>query len=686
MRVGDLLRVSKEAKKSLSKEGLGEKLTAIGDELITFDVLSKEIEMNFISHEEIADSASEKLYGVRKSILRCQSRIKDKLSTLISKFSTYLQDPIITMRSGKYVLPVKSECKNSVKGVVHDQSGSGQTVFIEPMAVVEINNELTSLKVEESVEIERILMAYSDEIGNIAEMLFENMELLIKIDVLFAKVEMAISMKASMPILSDEGEIKLINARHPLIDPKKVVPISITLNPQKKCLLITGPNTGGKTVTLKTIGLMALMTKCGMFISADINSKIPYFENVFVDIGDEQSIEQNLSTFSGHIKNIVRTLDKVKGGDLCILDELGAGTDPIEGAGLAIAIVETLMDKNVKVLATTHYSELKAYAIEHKDIENASMEFDFRTLSPTYKIVTGIAGKSNAFLIGEKLGLSKEIIDLAKSKIESKNLSFNRAIESAEYFKQKSIKVKKQSETLKQSNKELNEKLQDLYEKQKKDYDKIIQKAKDKAFEITKDAKEEADSAIKELRKIKFELSRQEESTIRTVKEKLNKVKEEVVEVVEGAPIKEVELGAKVNVSGFGLGEIYSLENSKGEVGVVVGTMKLHVKKNKLTAPTKEQIKDIKKQSPRKISVKTNVQTEIKLIGMNVEEGCMVLDKFLDDAAICSVKEVRIVHGKGTGILRKGVHNFLSRNKHVKEYRLGLYGEGENGVTIATLK
>lgn len=691
MKVGNLLSASHTAKKHLIADDIPMEISSIASSITLNERLQKDITECFISENEVSDSASEQLRIIRRKMHKCQGRIRDKLSSMISSsaFAKNLQDPIITMRNGKFVLPVKSECRGNVLGVLHDQSASGQTVFIEPMAVVEINNELIALTLEERAEIERILEAFSARIGEIADELNTNAEVLVTLDVLFAKAAMAAEMKASRPVLSSDGIIDLKQARHPLIDADKVVPVDVTIKKDIDCLLITGPNTGGKTVTLKTIGLFALMAKSGMFICADINSKISFFSNIYVDIGDIQSIEQSLSTFSGHIKRIVDIFDKVQQGDLCLLDELGAGTDPIEGAALATAIVDVLIGRGVKVAATTHYAELKAFAIANPRIENAGMEFDINTLSPTYKLITGLAGKSNAFLISKRLGLEDEVINNARERMGKRDVQFENVISSAEKLKTKAIRDLEKASALKADNEKLNKRLKDVYDKQQKEYKRIVEKAKEEAKSILEQASDEAKEVIKDIRKIKVNLEREDEQTIQKggqrIKKQLEKVIENELEEKGAALAKNLKAGDVADLMGVGKVTIVEEPDSKGNVVVMGGSVKFTVKKDKLYEYTGagEKKKSSKKAN---IKLKSDVKQEIMLLGKNIDDACLEIDKCIDDALLCNIKELRLVHGKGTGALRKGIHSHLKRNRYVDDFRLAAYGEGDSGVTIVTLK
>lgn len=691
MAVGGLLGASHTAKKNLVAEDIPMEISSLASSITLNERLQKDITESFISDTEVADTASEQLRNIRRKMHKCQGRIRDKLSSMISSstFAKNLQDPIITMRNGKFVLPVKSECRGNVPGVLHDQSSSGQTVFVEPMAVVEINNELVALALEERTEIERILSAFSARIGEIARELDINTEMLVTLDVLFAKAAMAQAYKATMPLLNQEGIIDLKQARHPLIDKDKVVPIDVLIKDDIDCLLITGPNTGGKTVTLKTIGLFALMAKSGMFICAEVNSRIGYFENIYVDIGDIQSIEQSLSTFSGHIKRLVSIFDKVQPGDLCLLDELGAGTDPIEGAALATAIVDVLINRGVKVVATTHYAELKAFAIANPRIENGGMEFDITTLSPTYRLITGLAGKSNAFLISSKLGLSDEVISNAKKRMGQRDIQFENVISSAEQLKSKARRDLEKADSLKSDNEKLNKRLKEMYDKQQKEYKRILDKAKQEAREILEQAQDEAKGVVKDIRKIKANLDSEAERAIQQggerIKKHLDKVTENELEEGGAVLAKSLQPGDFADLMGVGKVTVLEAPDSKGNVVVMGGSAKFTVKKDKLYQYTGSENKKPKVKKTE-VKVKSDARYEVMLLGKNVDDACMEIDKCIDDAMVCSIKELRLVHGKGTGVLRKGIHSYLKRNPYVADFRLGTFGEGDSGVTIVTIK
>lgn len=691
MSIGHLLGASHTAKKHLIAQDIPMAINSIAGDIALNEQLQKDIANSFVSKEEVSDAASDELRNIRRRMHRCQGKIRDKLSSMIasSTFQKNLQDPIITIRNGKFVLPVKSEYKSNVPGVLHDQSSSGQTAFIEPMAVVEINNELISLSIEERAEIERILEAFSRRIGVMHHELSTNMETLVELDVLFAKANMAISTKATRPILNDKGIIDLKQARHPLIDVDKVVPINVVVEEGIDCLLITGPNTGGKTVTLKTIGVFALMAKCGLFICTDINSKMGFFPNVYVDIGDRQSIEQSLSTFSGHIKKIVSIFEEVQPGDLCLLDELGAGTDPIEGAALATAIVDVLINKGVKMAATTHYAELKAFAIGNPRIENAGMEFDVNTLSPTYRLITGLAGKSNAFLISKRLGLGDEIIENAKGRMQQRDVQFESVISTAEHIKTKALKEMERADAIMGDNDKLNRRLKEMYDKQQREYDRIIAKAKEEAKELLQKADDDAREVVKEIRNVKVQLDSEMERTIQQgksrIKSRLDKMEEQELENKGATVAKSLNKGDVVDLLGVGRVVVVEAPDGKGNVVVSGGSIRVTVHKSKLFEYTGPEKKSGSTTS-RGITPKNDAKHEIMLLGKTVDDACMELDKYIDDALICSIKELRIVHGKGTGALRKGIQSYLKRNKHIADFRMGAYGEGDAGVTIATLK
>ena len=661
-----------------------------------------EIRRCILSEEEISDNASSKLRQIRKNIKSAGERIHTELNKIISTHAKdYLQDSLVTTRDGRYCIPVKSEYKNSVAGIVHDMSSSGSTLFIEPASVVRLNNEIRELEIEEQKEIEVILANLSEMLSAYVGLIRNDYALMRRLDFIFARASLAISMNASRPLINSEGIIDLRKARHPLIDKKKVVATDIRLGETFDLLIITGPNTGGKTVTLKTTGLLVLMGLSGLHIPAADRSRIALFREVYADIGDEQSIEQSLSTFSSHMTNIVDFLDKADTDSLVLFDELGAGTDPTEGAALAVAILDSLHAKGVRTLATTHYSEIKVYALKTPGVENASCEFDVATLSPTYRLLIGVPGKSNAFAISRKLGLSENIIDDAKSLLTDQQETFEDVISDLE-MKRRSLE--KEKEDAERATREIEKLKKDLeyqkshLEEQKK---KLIAQSQVEARKILQDAKDYADKSIsyfakhggiasgKELEKERQNLR----SQIKDLDGKIGDIGKDPSRTG-SLTAKDLKVGDAVRVISLNLkGTVSTLPDAKGYLFVTLGIMRTKVKLSDL-----EKIDEIdeaeiiapgvKKSSTGKLRIEKSkaATTEINLLGMTVDEACMELDKFIDNAALAHLPSVRIVHGKGTGALRKGVQQYLKRNKHVKSFRLGEYGEGDAGVTIAEIR
>ena len=658
-----------------------------------------EIRRCILSEEEISDNASSKLRQIRKNIKSAGERIHTELNKIISTHAKdYLQDSLVTTRDGRYCIPVKSEYKNSVAGIVHDMSSSGSTLFIEPASVVRLNNEIRELEIEEQKEIEVILANLSEMLSAYVGLIRNDYALMRRLDFIFARASLAISMNASRPLINSEGIIDLRKARHPLIDKKKVVATDIRLGETFDLLIITGPNTGGKTVTLKTTGLLVLMGLSGLHIPAADRSRIALFREVYADIGDEQSIEQSLSTFSSHMTNIVDFLDKADTDSLVLFDELGAGTDPTEGAALAVAILDSLHAKGVRTLATTHYSEIKVYALKTPGVENASCEFDVATLSPTYRLLIGVPGKSNAFAISRKLGLSENIIDDAKSLLTDQQETFEDVISDLE-MKRRSLE--KEKEDAERATREIEKLKKDLeyqkshLEEQKK---KLIAQSQVEARKILQDAKDYADKSIsyfakhggiasgKELEKERQNLR----SQIKDLDGKIGDIGKDPSRTG-SLTAKDLKVGDAVRVISLNLkGTVSTLPDAKGYLFVTLGIMRTKVKLSDLEKIDEAEIiaPGVKKSSTGKLRIEITeaATTEINLLGMTVDEACMELDKFIDNAALAHLPSVRIVHGKGTGALRKGVQQYLKRNKHVKSFRLGEYGEGDAGVTIAEIR
>lgn len=697
LKIAQMLRCARKFKDYIKRKEDEEAFPVLEDlceGIVPLKKLEEDIFNIIISEEEIADRASEKLYNIRRSLKEKNSSVKDKVNSIIRSNSKYLQDNLYTMRGDRYVIPVKAEHKGSVPGLVHDQSSSGATLFIEPMSLVNLNNEIKELMLKEKAEIERILSELCLKLYNNIDIVKNNSSIVWELDFIFAKAKYASSINGTIPIISDNGTIDIIEGRHPLIEPKKVVPSDIYLGREFTSLVITGPNTGGKTVTLKTVGLLHLMGMSGILIPAREKSSIAFFKEVFADIGDEQSIEQSLSTFSSHMTNIVDIMDKADYNSLVLFDELGAGTDPTEGAALAVSILETLRKRNCKIVATTHYSELKAYALKTSGVENASVEFDVETLRPTYRLLIGIPGKSNAFEISRRLGLSDEVIENSKSLISSDTLKFEDLIQS---LQDKSIKAEKDAraaEVLKLEMENLKEKYEEKLYNLNKARENTLYEARREAKGIIKDAKEEADDILKSMRELEklgysSEARQQLEEHRKTLKEKLDKSSEvqTFVKQNKSDEVKTVKLGMELFLPSLNQKVIVlTLPDNKGELQVQAGIMKINVKLKDL-ANTSESTKESRKASKREVKLNLrSVATSIDLRGMDSEEAWYNVDKYLDEAYLGGLKEVSIIHGKGTGVLRKSIADMLKSHPHVKTFRLGAYGEGGNGVTVVELK
>lgn len=661
--------------------------------------IHREIDRCIISEDEISDDASPALKHIRKQIHLTGERIKSELGKMISgNDRTYLQETVITTRNGRYCVPVKAEYKSQVPGMVHDQSKAGSTYFIEPAFVVKLNNEIRELELKETEEIARILATLSAMAGEHTEEIKTDYEMLSYLDFVFAKGKYSLSYKGSEPLMNSNGIINIKKGRHPLIDSHKVVPVDIYLGDKYNQLIITGPNTGGKTVTLKTIGLFSLMGQSGLHIPAFDNSELTIFEDIFADIGDEQSIEQSLSTFSSHMTNIVNILQNATSNSLVLFDELCAGTDPTEGAALAIAILSSLHKLRITTVATTHYSELKIYALSTDGVENACCEFDVATLAPTYRLLIGIPGKSNAFAISGKLGLPGYIIEDAKANLNSEDKAFEDVIADLEKSRITIEKEQLEIEQYKAEIKQLKEQLKSKHQRLDERSDDIIAKAREQAAEILADAKETADEAIRKLNKAasKGMTVAQMEEQRRKLNEKMEKVNSKR-KLSTSAPVKhhdpsDFHIGDLVHVHSLNLdGTVHSLPNSKGELTVTMGILhsQVNIKDLEIIEEAKETEKIRQKSSSLgklKMSKTASISPEINLIGMTADEAIMTLDKYLDDAYLSHISPVRVVHGKGSGILRNAVHNYLRRQKHVKAFRLGTFGEGDYGVTIVEFK
>lgn len=662
--------------------------------------LSGEINRCILSEEEMADDASPGLKHVRRSMLLTNEKVHNQLNSMITgSYRTYLQDAVITMRDNRYCIPVKSEYKGQVLGMVHDQSSSGSTFFIEPAAVVELNNQLRELEIQEKAEIEKVLADLSGQAAQHVEELADNQRLMTHLDFVFAKAKLALDQNATRPVFNTQHYIHLRKGRHPLLPKDKVVPIDIHLGRDFDLLIVTGPNTGGKTVSLKTVGLFTLMGQAGLHIPALDRSELSVFTKVYADIGDEQSIEQSLSTFSSHMTSIVRILKHADENSLCLFDELGAGTDPTEGAALAIAILNYLHDRGIRTMATTHYSELKIYALSTDFVENACCEFNVETLQPTYRLLIGIPGKSNAFAISSKLGLPDDIIAAAREQISKEDESFEDVISDLEKSRITIEKERQEIASYKARIKTLQDQLQAKNEKLDSARDKILKEAHEKAREILQEAKDVADETIRDFNNLG------PGADIRDLEKKRQKVRDRISEKnqklalkTESVPDKKKVLdpaklkkGDGVKVLSMGLtGTVSTLPDNKGNLFVQCGIMRTQVNVKDLaltdevtvTTPTPQRTGAGK----IKMSKSLSVSTEINLLGKTVDEAISVLDKYLDDAYIAHLSSVRVVHGKGTGALRSAVHSHLKRLKYVKEFRLGEYGEGDAGVTIVTFK
>ncbi|WP_353092923.1 endonuclease MutS2 [Tissierella praeacuta] len=703
LKISDSLRVSRGLKNYI-KETKEDKVSdypiieGLVEGLRAFKSIEDEINNAIISENEISDNASSTLRSIRRQIISKNESVKDKLNSIINSQNNkkYLQDSIVTIREGRYVIPVKSENRGNVPGLVHDMSGSGATLFIEPMAVVQLNNELRELELKEREEIERILRELSNLVAEEAEGIANNQNILQELDFIFAKGKLALSMKGTRPILNGRGYINIKKGRHPLLKVDKIVPIDVYLGKDFNSLIITGPNTGGKTVTLKTVGLLTLMAQSGLHIPADFNSEIAVFNQVFSDIGDEQSIEQSLSTFSSHMVNIVDILSNVEYNSLILFDELGAGTDPTEGAALAMSILDHLLKLNVRTIATTHYSQLKLYALTTEGVKNASVEFDVETLSPTYRLLIGVPGKSNAFEISKRLGLEDYIIGYARNLISKENVEFEDVLQAMEKDRLATEANRQEAERYRLEVEKLKEDLETEKDKTKEMRDKIINKAKEDARNILRLAKEDADSLVGEIREISSEIEKDRNKKLQEaqdrLKDKLNKAEGEVsrsiLNVKSNKPPKNLKVGETVEVLTFNQkGTVLEEPDDNGNVKIQVGIMKItsHISTLKRTTSDEEEKIHV---STKKImgSKSKDIKSEIDLRGKNLDEAFLELDKYLDDAYIAGLKQINIIHGKGTGVLRDGIKGYLRSHRHVKSSRLGVYGEGGDGVTVVEIK
>lgn len=699
--ITDILKIADSLKKYFYTDYIVpedfEILNSIFSLLYSNSSIIKKIDTCILDENTLNDNASSNLLSIRKKQRNLEQDIKSKLTNFLhsSSYSKYIQENVVTIRNDRYVIPIKEEYRSQVKGFIHDVSSSGSTIFIEPISVFELNNELANLKIEENFEIEKILQDLSKLFYPYIEELKLDIECIGKLDFIFAKAKYSKLINAITPIINEEKKIVLENAKHPLLDQKKAVPCSLTLGKDFNTLVITGPNTGGKTVTLKTIGLLTCMACSGLNIPASQNSSIYVFDNVFADIGDDQSISDSLSTFSAHMKNIVDIVNNSTSNSLILVDELGSGTDPIEGASLAISVLDYFTNNHSLTVATTHYQELKKYALTRNDFENASVEFDINTLSPTYHLLIGVPGKSNAFEISRKLGLSEKIIENAKSNLTKKDVDFEELLKNIydnkskiEHEKAQISEELEKIETLKKSLERDNSK---LLEQEKN----LINDAKIKARNILLEAKEEANSIISDMNKISEDVSDVSNSKLNNLRNKLNNsIKNISLEATKdnsntSNSISKDEAVPNTNVFVTTLGKngvIVSNISKSNEVQVQVGSMKMSINIKYLQKLKSPAVNKSANTSHVSVSKTRNAKSEINIIGLNVDEATFVVDKFLDDCALAKLETVRIVHGKGTGKLRDGVHKFLKSNPHVKSFRMGTYGEGEMGVTVVTLK
>ena len=681
------------------KPSEGTNLRALSDALENLKQVENEINGKIISEDEMADGASPALFAIRRKLKTQAGKIRDTLNSIITsgRFQKFLQEPIITMRGDRYVVPVKTENKNEIKGIVHDASSSGSTVFIEPASVVEMTNEITELKGKEKEEIERILYELSAFVSEFAEQILANFNTVYELDFIFCKARLSLSQNAAEPELNDQGVIRIKSGRHPLLDKTRVVPIDISLGDAYDTLIITGPNTGGKTVSLKTLGLFTLMAQSGLHISAASGSTMAVFDNVFADIGDEQSIEQNLSTFSSHIVNLVGILNEVTQNSLVLADELGAGTDPTEGAALAVSIIEYLRNFGARIAATTHYSELKMYALSTQGVENASCEFDVATLSPTYRLMIGVPGKSNAFAISKRLGLSETVIENAKKRITDDNIKLEDVIAGLEESRKRAEEDRRLAENASRDARIFKENMRRELDRLEEKKAKLMQQARADAMAIVESAKKQSQEALREFRELK------NTTAYREAMEKAEKAKDtlrrESEKITQGAgkdrprvkTLKKVKLGETVHIVSLDTdASVLTLPDKKGALFVQAGIMKIKTNLSDLTSG-KEQVQDKKTQGKTisatfKASKQAGASMEKDVRGLTLDEAILEVDKFLDDCYLSSLHEVTIIHGKGTGVLRAGIGEFLRRHPCVDSYRAGRYGEGEMGVTVVTLK
>lgn len=695
LKIGKTLTIARELKKFIeTEEHTYSMLEDITINLTPLKGIEDEIFRIIIGEDEIYDKASEKLWSIRRSLKDKNASIKDKVAGILRTYGPYLQENLYTMRGDRYVIPVRAEHKGKVEGLVHDQSSSGATVFIEPMVLVSLNNEIKELKIAEKAEIERILAELSRILYNNYDKISLNYTVINELDFIFAKARYGSEMFGVIPEISDNGYINIIDGRHPLIDQRKVVPISLSFQSDINSIIITGPNTGGKTVSLKTIGLIHIMGLSGLMVPTGLGTTISFLEEIYADIGDEQSIEQSLSTFSSHMTNIVNIIDKADSKSLCLFDELGAGTDPTEGAALAISIINELKGRKAKTIATTHYSELKIYALKTEGVLNASVEFDVATLRPTYRLQVGIPGKSNAFEISKRLGLPEYIIEESRKIISKDSLEFEDLITSLHEKRKKAEEELREIEVLKRDARDYKNKYEERWIRLQEIRDKELNEARRQAKLILKEAKEEADNSIKNIRELEkaglsSEARRKLEEQRKKLKDKIDDADEKssIKSRAGGKKIDKIKLGEELLLTSLNQKVIaLTLPNDKGDLEVQAGIMKINVN---IADLVRTDIKTEAKKSRRKGEVNlkmSSVSSSIDLRGLDAEEALYRVDKYLDEAYMAGLTQVTIIHGKGTGILRNAINELLRGYKHVKSFRLGEYGEGGTGVTVAVFK
>ena len=698
LRVATVLKAARTAKEYAEGDAVESGLDIFFRQLTPNKFFEERIFTSILSKDEIADAASSELASIRRKIRQQSSKIRESLQKIITSptYAKILQEPIVTIRSDRFVVPVKAECKSQLPGLVHDVSSSGSTFFIEPMSAVNGNNELRELFVAERKEIERILAELSAEAAARQESINLNYEMLVTLDCIFARAKLSFAMHGIEPVIRTDGKLELKRARHPLIDAKKVVPVSLSLGVDFDTMVITGPNTGGKTVTLKTIGLLTLMAECGLHIPADDGSSIAIFETVLADIGDEQSIEQSLSTFSSHMRNIVEILQVCDRDSLILFDELCAGTDPAEGAALAIALIEFCRKCGAKVATTTHYAELKLYAMRTAGVINASCEFNVETLQPTYRLLIGIPGKSNAFAISRRLGLDEKIIEEAHSMVSQNDVNFEDVLTQLEQQRQQMEQAKVEAERLRMETEKQKEKSDEYYAQIKAERDKAVQQARKEAQYIIEDARRTANNVYEELKQLRkqakdgafVEGSNEKQATLRrSLNEAEGKLREKQEVRQRPAASRAIRVGDTVELLKFGSKATVLAVNKDGSYQLQAGIMKVNAKPDEVYLLENETQAKAKKLMEGKVrDLKSAAQPELDIRGMAVDEALPVLDNFLDAAYMGNLPNARIIHGKGTGVLRKAVQDELRRCKYVKSFRLGVYGEGEDGVTIAEFK